>query len=102
MPADLNDEPVLQSWNFIRDYRRKHKELTHLAKSIYAIVGFLSGPSPQPDDCVDLYEIALAGFAPYQGIIKRKRHLPPQLIPGMTRRMARYVIYDAWSSIKSP
>lgn len=99
MSLDSNDVLKLETWSFLKDYRRRQAELRVLARAAFEFTQRLLGHAPSPDDCEELCSTLLIGSDVFRGMLARKRHLPPSFYKAMSVALAKYVIHTDWAVI---
>ena len=95
------DEIALDSWGFLKDYRRHQRELVKLADDVYRIICDMKRRAPSIDDCYDIYWKFLNRHSLYKKMVSRKAHLHPIFYEHFAQLLARYVLNKHWTSISS-
>jgi hypothetical protein len=99
MPLTFEDTHKLETWSFLRDYKKRRAELIELARAAHVNTRFLMGRKPKPDECVKLCAAMLISTEIFRGMVARKRHLAPVFYKSMCLALATYVLHTDWAEI---
>lgn len=105
MPLDPNEERMLASWNFIKDYQKNADDLHALATGAYRATRIVLPDKAQadqiePDDCVKILEGMLINSRMFRGMLARKPHLLPRYYLVMRNALANYILHKGWDEIE--
>ena len=95
------DEIALDSWGFLKDYRKHQRELVKLAGDVYSIICDMNRRAPSIADCYDIYWKFLNRHQLYRKMVSRKSHLHPIFYEYFAQLLARYVLNKNWTSISN-
>src|SRR5437762_3256496 len=97
--AEINQ---LTSWNFIKSYNKRQRELVDLAKSVYISTCTLLQARPTEAQFYRAYSSSLKWADIYvKKILRRKIHLPPSVHEYFADLLAKYVLEQHWLTISS-